>query len=48
MMLNPKSINKPFKPIMEFGDKRSAMPQYFSEADTVLFSQIVEEIYIMA
>lgn len=44
MMLTPKSINKPFKPIMEFGDKRSAMPEDFSEADTILFSQIVEEI----
>ncbi len=44
MMLRPKSINEPFKPIMELGDKRSALPDDFSEADIIFFSDIVEEI----
>jgi tetratricopeptide (TPR) repeat protein len=44
MMLRPKSINEPFKPIMEWGNKRSALPDDFSKGDIIFLSNIVEEI----
>lgn len=44
MMLRPESINNPFWPIWEMGDRRSALPEDFEKSDITLFSQIVEEI----
>jgi hypothetical protein len=44
MMLNPASVNEPFKPIMVMDGKRSVLPEDFQEVDVKLFSQIAEEI----
>lgn len=44
MMLSPKSINKPFKPIVEMDGKRTALPEDFSDDDIQFFSLIVEGI----
>lgn len=44
MMLVPNNFNNPFKPIAEFGTKRSALPQDFTDDDILFFSQIVEDI----
>ena len=44
MMLQPASLNEPFKPFLVIDGRRSALPEDFQESDVVLFSQIVEEI----
>ena len=44
MMLNPESVNKPFKPMMETPHGRSPVPDDFSEAEVDLLAQISEEI----
>lgn len=44
MMLNPASVNEPFKAIMVMDGKRSVLPDDFQEADVILFSQIAEEV----
>jgi hypothetical protein len=42
MLLTPASVNQPYKPLTQWGDKRSAMPDDFSEADVALFADVVE------
>ena len=44
MILDPKSINEPFKPFMVIQGKRSAVPEDFAEEDITFFSQIAEKI----
>lgn len=44
MMLEPANFNSPFKPAIEFGHKRSAIPQDFTDDDMLFFSQIVDDI----
>ncbi|MEO6554112.1 MAG: DUF4209 domain-containing protein, partial [Nitrospiraceae bacterium] len=44
MMLNPKSANEPFKPLMVIDGKPSALPGTFQEETITLFSQIAEEV----
>jgi hypothetical protein len=45
MMLNPRSANEPFKPIMAMTNgRRSALPEDFQQSDIELFSQIVQEV----
>lgn len=44
MMLNPGSINEPFKPLMVMGGRRTALPEDFQEEDVKFFAQIVEDI----
>jgi hypothetical protein len=44
MMLNPGSINEPFKPIMAMNGKRSSLPEDFQQSDVELFSLVVEEV----
>lgn len=44
MMLQPGSLNEPFKPFAVFGDRRSAIPDDFTADDLLLFAQIVAEI----
>lgn len=44
MMLNPHSVNEPFKPFMITDGKRSALPEDFQECDIALFSQFSEEV----
>lgn len=44
MMLNPRSTNEPFKPVMTFGNSRTALPDDFEEADIEFFSLIVEDV----
>lgn len=46
MILSPESINTPFRPMMEMGDKRTAVPDDFSLSDVELFSEIYKEIEI--
>lgn len=46
MMLDPSSINEPFKPFMVmYGDgKRSVFPEDFQESDVALLAQFSEEV----
>jgi hypothetical protein len=44
MMLESNNFNNPFKPAMVFGEKRSAIPQDFTDDDILFFSQIVGDI----
>ncbi len=44
MLLNPESINTPFRPMMEMGDRRTAVPDDFAPSDVELFSEIYKEI----
>jgi len=44
MLLSPEKYNEPFKPYFEFGDRRSAIPDDFTEKDIELLSQIVKEV----
>lgn len=43
MMLNPRSVNEPFKPFMVARSGRSALPQDFQESEIELLAQISEE-----
>jgi hypothetical protein len=44
MMLNPGSVNEPFKPVMVMNGKRSSLPEDFEQSDVDLFSLIAEEV----
>lgn len=44
MMLSPRSVNEPFKPIMVMGDRRSSIPDDFTKEDVAFFAQIVDDI----
>jgi hypothetical protein len=44
MMLNPGSVNNPFKPFITTADGRSAIPEDFQPSGITLFAQIAEEI----
>jgi hypothetical protein len=44
MVLNPKSVNEPFKPFMVRNDRRSILPEDLQESDIALLAQISEEI----
>jgi hypothetical protein len=44
MMLNPSSINAPFKPFAILEERRSAIPEDFTNSDVLFFSNIVNEV----
>ncbi len=44
MMLNPDSVNEPFKPFMVINGKRTSLPEDFAQSDVDLFSLIAEEV----
>ena len=44
MMLSPKSANEPFKPFFVIDGQRGTIPDDFSEADIIFFTQIVDVI----
>ena len=44
MMLNPNSINEPFKPFMVMNGRRSSLPIDFQDSDVKLFAAISEEV----
>jgi hypothetical protein len=44
MMVNPNSVNTPFKPMMVTPNGRSPIPEDFQEPDVDLIAQISEEI----
>lgn len=44
MMLSPSSPNEPFKPFAVFHDRRSVIPDDFSEADILFFEEIVDVV----
>ncbi len=44
MMLKPESVNEPFQPLMIMQQRRSAMPEDFSESDITFFENIFTEI----
>src|SRR5688572_12127269 len=44
MMLNPQSLNEPFKPSMVAAGNRSAIPVDFQEAEAALLAEIAMEI----
>ena len=44
MMLKPSSVNAPFRPFAMFEERRSAIPEDFTESDIIFFSQIVNEV----
>ena len=43
MMLQPRSLNEPFRPYSAMGEKRSAIPDDFNEPDVTLLAEIAEE-----
>lgn len=44
MMLRPSSLTAPFKPFAVFHDRRSALPEDFSEDDLLFFAELIEHI----
>ncbi|GAB1833531.1 DUF4209 domain-containing protein [Achromobacter xylosoxidans] len=44
MMLRPSSLTDPFKPFAVFHDRRSALPEDFSEDDLSFFAELIEHI----
>lgn len=44
MMLSPKSLNEPYKPIFVMDGKRSVLPEDLSDSDITFFAQIVDDI----
>ena len=44
MMLSPASFNEPFKPYIEFPDRRSTIPDDLSETDIAFFAEIADTI----
>lgn len=44
MRLSPKSLNEPFKPFMVMAERRSVIPDDFSESDLTFYAEIVDEI----
>lgn len=44
MMLDPKSFNEPFKPVVVLEGRRSAIPDDLDETDIHFFSQIIDSI----
>lgn len=44
MMLVPASPNEPFKPFAVFHDRRSVIPDDFSDSDIAFFAQIVDAV----
>lgn len=44
MMLRPSSLTAPFKPFAVFHDRRSALPEDFSEDDLSFFAELIEHI----
>jgi hypothetical protein len=42
MMLSSASVNEPFKPFMDFEDRRSVIPEDFSNSDIQFFAEIVD------
>ncbi|MFY2763537.1 DUF4209 domain-containing protein [Arenimonas sp. MALMAid1274] len=44
MMLSPRSINEPFKPIMVMDGRRSSVPDDLKSEDVAFFAEIVDEI----
>ncbi|EMF4670793.1 DUF4209 domain-containing protein [Providencia stuartii] len=44
MMLSPSSPNEPFKPFAVFHDRRSVVPEDFSDSDILFFAEIVDEV----
>ena len=44
MMLSPKSLNEPFKPIMVMDGQRSIIPDDLTDADIAFFAQTVDEV----
>lgn len=44
MMLDPSSLNEPFKPFASFRDRRSATPEDFAQSDIALFAEFVQEV----
>jgi len=44
MMLKPERSNDPFAPIIVMEGKRSALPEDFTAADIIFFSEIVERV----
>jgi len=44
MMLRPSSLTDPFKPFAVFHDRRSALPEGFSENDLSFFAELMEHI----
>lgn len=44
MMLRPSSLTDPFKPFAVFHDRRSALPEDFSEDDLLFFAELIEHI----
>ena len=44
MMLNPSSLNEPFKPFMVMNGKRSSLPTDFQQSDVALFAAFAEDV----
>lgn len=44
MMLSPKSLNEPFKPILVMDGRRSVIPDDLSDGDITYFVQVVETV----
>ena len=44
MMLNPSSLNEPFKPFMVMNGKRSSLPIDFQQSDVALFAAFAEDV----
>lgn len=44
MMLNPKSVNEPFKPFTIFDGNRSALPEDFNDTDIILLAELTTEL----
>lgn len=44
MMLSPGKFNEPFKPLMVFNDRRTALPEDFQKADIEFFALILNEV----
>lgn len=44
MMLSPGKFNEPFKPLMVFNDRRTALPEDFQKADIEFFALILDEV----
>lgn len=44
MMLSPKSLNEPFKPILVMDGRRSVIPDDLSDGDITYFMQVVETV----
>lgn len=44
MMLSPRSVNEPFKPIMVMDGRRSSIPDDLTKEDIAVFAQVVDEI----